>query len=555
MLLLSSRPSKTIVSSQGGPEDSLGLKVPLPILFMLLMLLVIIAVYDILEKSQEVHSEANRRVARAVLESTLARADSGLNDIASRIASRHNPFGARPPEVVFRDKITHVEDLADRTLFLGFDAQHRMIEARIGGRNLATTTLADLTSRPVFARLFAPRIGVDRISDTILITAENVPFILSGPQPIKASDQTGRPVYLVVGLPARDVVFDELQKYEVFGNETLKNLLEKQNDVSGLAGLIVSLQEREYAQFHFSAVAQILILLIAFVLAVMIGRHIDVKNDLLQESHDIIAEREREAQQLRILAEQASEAKSQLIFNMSHELRTPLNAVIGFSEILRKQMFGPLGSDRYLSYVEDIHDSSKHLLGILNSILDLSKAEAGKLSLNEEEVELLCVLDQCLKMFRKRAADRDINLTTDCPQELILLRADTQLLKQVCINLLSNAFKFTLSGGEIRVWLRVTEEGKCCIRIDDTGIGISSEDLSKVVEPFFQVEGPFNRKYEGTGLGLPLSKRIMELHGGNLELDSKLGEGTSATIWFPANRVRASRIPMVQSITYAAGAA
>ena len=396
---------------------------------------------------------------------------------------------------------------------------------------------------------------MNRLSDTLLITANGVPFILSDPQPLKASDQTQRSVFLVIGLPARDVVFDELQKYEVFGSDTLKILLERQNDISGLAELIVSLQEREYAQFHYSAVAQILVLLVAFVIAVIIGRHIDMKNDDLRQSRDMIAEREREAQHLRHLAEQASEAKSQLIQNMSHELRTPLNAVIGFSEILLRQVFGPLGSDRYLAYVEDIHDSSSHLLGILNSILDLSKAEAGKLTLNEEEVELPCVLDPCLRMFQERAADQDISLTVDLPVHPIFLRADPRLLSQVIINLLSNAFKFTPSGGEISVSLTNEEDGGCQIRFDDTGIGISKEDLPKVMEPFVQVEGAFNRRYEGTGLGLPLSKRMMELHGGNLELGSKLGEGTSATIRFPADRVITLPMSVKHSPARAVGAA
>ncbi|HEX9870407.1 MAG TPA: HAMP domain-containing sensor histidine kinase [Candidatus Tectomicrobia bacterium] len=536
-------------------EDTRGLRVPLPLLFMFLMLLVIITVYDVLKKSQDVHNEANRRVARAVLESTLTRANSGLNDIASRIASQDRLFDKGPPEVVFRDDITDVEDLANRTLFLGFDTQYQVIEGRIGLNNLAISVLTDLATQPAFSRLFTRQTNVSRPSDTLLIGVNGVPFILSDPQPLAASGRNQRSVFLVVGLPARDVVYNELQKYEIFGSESLKSLLEKQNDISGLAELIMSLQETEYAQFHFSAVAQIVILLVAFVLAVMIGRHIDAKNDDLRQSRDMIVEREREAHHLRQLAEQASEAKSQLIYNMSHELRTPLNAVIGFSEILLKQMFGPLGSQRYLAYVEDIHDSSSHLLGILNSILDLSKAEAGKLTLNEEQVELPRVLDQCLRMFRHRAVEQDIGLTVDLPAQAILLQADPQMLSQVIINLLSNAFKFTPSGGEISVNVTNMEDGRCRICINDTGIGISEEDLPRVIEPFVQVESAFNRRYEGTGLGLPLSKKMVELHGGELEIASKLGEGTSVTIWFPADRAIAASAPATPSATQAIVAA
>ena len=308
-------------------------------------------------------------------------------------------------------------------------------------------------------------------------------------------------------------------------------------NTAGLAELITSLQDREYAQFHFSAVAQILILLVAFVIAVMIGRHIDAKNDYLRQSRDLIAAREQEAQNLRELAEQASEAKTQLIYNMSHELRTPLNAVIGFSEILQMQMYGPLGSDRYLSYIDDIHSSSSHLLGILNRILDLSKADAGKMALNEEDVDLLHVLDQCLRMFRERLAEKGVDLTVDLPTAAVFVRADPQLLSQVIINLLSNAYKFTPEGGQMSVRIANAEDGGCQVRIADTGIGISEEDLPNVIEPFVQVESAFSRRYEGTGLGLPLSMRMIELHGGELEIDSRLGEGTSVTIRFPAERM------------------
>ncbi len=306
--------------SVNGAEDTRGMIVPLPVLFILLMILVIFAVYDILQKSQDLHDEANRRVARAVLENTLTRANSGLNGIASRIASQDRPFDKGPPEVFFRDSIADAEDLANRTLFLGFDTQYRVLEGRIGDTNLGTTVLADLVSQPELSRLFTQQTAVSRLSDTLLVIVNGVPFILSDPQPLRASGQNQRSAFLVIGLPARDMVFDELQKYEFFGSEALKIHLEKQSDISDFAELVVSLRDREYAQFHFSAVAQILILLVAFVLAVMIGRHIDTKNDNLRQSRDMIANREREAQHMRQLAERAREAKSQFIHNMSQDL-------------------------------------------------------------------------------------------------------------------------------------------------------------------------------------------------------------------------------------------
>ncbi len=164
-----------------GAEDTRGMIVPLPVLFMLLMLLVIFAVYDILRKSRDVHDEANRRVAMAVLESTLTRANSGLNDIASRIASQDRPFAKGPPEVFLRDDITNAEDLANRTLFLGFDTQYRVLEGRIGHNNLGTTVLADLVSQPELSRLFTRQTAASRLSDALLIMVNGVPFILSDP--------------------------------------------------------------------------------------------------------------------------------------------------------------------------------------------------------------------------------------------------------------------------------------------------------------------------------------------------------------------------------------
>ena len=239
-------------------------------------------------------------------------------------------------------------------------------------------------------------------------------------------------------------------------------------------------------------------------------------------------------------AEIANHAKSEFLANMSHELRTPLNAILGFSEILMKQLFGPLGSERYRSYAQDIHNSSSHLLGILNSILDLSKAEAGKLTLEEEEVELPEVFSECLRMFRDRAAEKQVKLTVDLPADMPRLRADRQLVSQIVINLLSNAVKFTQNGGEVTLSLAHDGDAGCAIRIADTGFGIAPEDLPRVVEPFVQVESAFSREYQGTGLGLPYVKKIMELHGGTLEIESALGQGTTVTAHFPVSRVVAA---------------
>ncbi|MPY68899.1 MAG: hypothetical protein GEU92_02310 [Alphaproteobacteria bacterium] len=236
----------------------------------------------------------------------------------------------------------------------------------------------------------------------------------------------------------------------------------------------------------------------------------------------------------------SSQTKSQFLATMSHELRTPLNAVIGFSEVIAKEMFGPVGNGQYLDYAKCIYDSGAHLLGLINDVLDISKLDAGGLEMDDDETDLRQIVDDAVRMVRRQAETARIALAIDIPPDMPRIRADERRLRQVLLNLLSNAVKFTPEDGAMRVVAYRTAMG-VAVSVTDTGIGIASEDIPKALERFGQVDDTLGRRYEGTGLGLPLSKSLMELHGGTLELESTLGVGTTVTITLPAARLIETR--------------
>ncbi len=235
-------------------------------------------------------------------------------------------------------------------------------------------------------------------------------------------------------------------------------------------------------------------------------------------------------------AEFANRTKTQFLANMSHELRTPLNAILGFSEVIQCEMFGPVPA-KYLDYADDIHRSGRHLLELVNDVLDLSKLEAGKLELRESELNVPDLVEECTMLLRNRAEKGRVCLSCEVPAQLPHLRADARAVKQLLLNFLSNAIKFTPEGGKVRVHASCNAQSGLSLSVSDTGIGMSSEDIRVALSPFGQIDSKLARKHDGTGLGLPICRSLMELHGGDLTVTSAPNVGTTLTARFPPARI------------------
>ncbi|MEE8445856.1 MAG: ATP-binding protein, partial [Alphaproteobacteria bacterium] len=250
---------------------------------------------------------------------------------------------------------------------------------------------------------------------------------------------------------------------------------------------------------------------------------------------DVTAQKQAEIalREARSDAEITSRGKAEFLANVSHELRTPLNAIIGFAEVISQETFGPVGVDKYLEYIDDIHESADHLLAVVNDILDLSKIEAGGATLVLEDTDGAELADSCLRLIHGRAADARLQLRRYVEDSLPRLRVDPLKVKQILINLLSNAIKFTNPGGTVTLRLVATPDGGIAFSVSDTGIGIAETDLLKAIASYGQVEPVLGGRAEGTGLGLPLAKALTELHGGDLVIESSAGKGTTVTVRFP----------------------
>jgi signal transduction histidine kinase len=332
---------------------------------------------------------------------------------------------------------------------------------------------------------------------------------------------------------------------------TLKELL----TVSGvklLDGVLDSYRLREHVLREESNAYRLAMFITALALVgyivVTLVSLMRVRRDLQQANAELerrIADISRAKEE----AELANRSKSEFLAMMSHELRTPLNAVIGFSDLMRMEAFGPVGSTRYRGYAGDIHDSARHLLSLINDILDLSKIERGSLKPDEEELDVRTAVHAVETLVKDRAQRGKVALAFDCPEALPPLRVDPRQFKQMLANLLSNAIKFTDPGGKVSVAVVCDPAKGYLFAVEDTGIGMAMEDIPKALAPFVQVDRSLARKHEGTGLGLPLTKRMIELHGGRLELKSALGLGTTATLVFPKSRiVRVEKMDAAESV-------
>ena len=261
--------------------------------------------------------------------------------------------------------------------------------------------------------------------------------------------------------------------------------------------------------------------------------HVIVVRDVTKERRTML-----QLQEARDRAESSNRAKSAFLANMSHELRTPLNAIIGFAEVMEQQLLGPLGSNRYVNYAADIRWSGNHLLQLINDVLDLSKIEAGRAELIEEVLDIPSLARECVRLLDERARDAGVRWREVIPTELPSLKADARGVRQILLNLLTNAVKFTGAGGTVTFEARQETDGGLALTIADTGMGIPDSELAHIFEPFrHRSNALVSRAKEGTGLGLSICKRLVEMHGGTIELKSKLDRGTTVTIRFPASRV------------------
>jgi len=268
------------------------------------------------------------------------------------------------------------------------------------------------------------------------------------------------------------------------------------------------------------------------------GRYLGIGTalSLFQANMERAKQRSQELEQAKVAAESANRSKTMFLANMSHELRTPLNSIIGFTDFIRSETLGPIQPQQYAEYIGDVNESGKHLLNVINAILDMSKVEANRVNLREDYVDTTELAHSAVRMLHETAKRYAVTVSVEAPETGIEVYADAQLLRQVLLNLLSNAVKFSGESDRVRARIACDSQGGCVMSIIDYGVGIADADQQRVLQPFTQAEAAHSRSAEGTGLGLPLCKALLEAHGGTLTITSTVGEGTRMDAALPAER-------------------
>jgi signal transduction histidine kinase len=515
------------------------------------------------------------------------------------LAAAQKPKDARPPELanqwtVAVDNLTKEIDSQSQMLSRTLDGADAFIREMLRINDLAWTIRADAgVDRRILASGLIEQdkrpldtAKLDQMTGKIdtrwdIITNEAA-FPVVPPEMKKAIGEAAR-AFFQQFRPARNMIAAKLAKGQAppeWRGALMKNSDPSFDDLSKISSLALSLTEAHAATAKKSetrtltAAITVIILSIAlgFLLAAYIMRRIvrpltqitqimknvaegdwrqkipfkERKDEIgqfsrtLQSFRDNVAEKQRLEIDLvrnmsaRESAETSSRLKSEFLANMSHELRTPLNAILGFSEIIQSEVLGP-GVPKYREYANDINGAGHHLLSLINDILDLSKAEAGKLELRPEPVVLEELIEECIRLVRGRATEQGLRVVK-AAKPMPAMEIDRLRMKQVLLNLMSNAVKFTQSGGSVTVEAEQIASGDVMVRVRDTGIGIPTDQIATVFEPFHQIDSKLSRKFEGTGLGLSLVRTFVELHGGTVRLESEVDKGTTVSICLPAAR-------------------
>ncbi len=306
--------------------------------------------------------------------------------------------------------------------------------------------------------------------------------------------------------------------------------------IVGLNGPLVLFLVGHFTPLHlFVALASVLFTILMIAMARTLNR----------QTREVFVTREanqgliRDLEEARDRALESDRIKGRFLATMSHELRTPLNVILGFAQAIEKAAYGPLGNERYVESARSIRESGEHLLSLINDVLDLSRIEAGEYPYRPEWVDAADIVRGIARAFGPTAEEAGVHLIVDIPSEPMVARADERGLRQILINLAANAIKFTPEDGSVTLELRQREAGDLAVTVRDTGVGIAAQDQARVLEPFVQADNSHARRYEGSGLGLALSKQLAELHGGDLELESTPGEGTRVTVTLPGVAPRA----------------